>query len=235
MRLKAALALLALVLLGTAATFLPARQWLQEALTWTFAHREISALVYFALYVLATVCLVPGLLLTLAGGAIFGFAAAVALVSVSSVAAATAAFLLGRTLARDWVGRKIAAWPRFRAVDAALGERGLWIVLLTRLSPAFPYNLLNYAYGISAVRTREYVLGSWIGMLPATALYVYAGAATASLTRVAAGDVRPGAAHWALLSVGLAATIAVVVLVTSMARRELARGISQDRRASCHE
>lgn len=234
MRLKALLALVIFLLLAVAAVTLPAKTWLREALAWTGAHREVSALAYFAIYVLAAVCLVPGLLLTLAGGALFGLAGGTALVSVSSVAGATAAFLVGRVLARDWVGHRIVAWPKFRALDAALRERGLWIVLLTRLSPVFPFNLLNYAYGISAVRLRDYVLGSWIGMLPATVLYVYAGAAAADLTRAAAGELRTGAFGWGLLGLGLAATVAAVALVTRAARRQLEMSLSRERQATLH-
>lgn len=223
MRIRPAWALAVLALLAVAAPFLPAHEWLRTALGWTALHRKTSGLIYIALYVVATVCLVPGLLLTLAGGALFGFAAGTALVSASSVAGATAAFLVGRTLAREWVARRTAAWPRFRALDRALRARGFWIVLLTRLSPAFPFSLLNYMYGISQVRLRDYILGSWLGMLPATALYVYAGAAAASLTQAASGQGHLGASRWVLLGVGLAATAAVVVLVTRVARRQLDR------------
>lgn len=223
MRIRPAWALAVLALLAVAAAFLPANEWLRTALAWTALHRKISGLIYLALYVVATVCLVPGLLLTLAGGALFGFAAGTALVSAGSLAGATAAFLVGRTLAREWVARRTAAWPRFRALDRALRARGFWIVLLTRLSPAFPFNLLNYMYGISQVGLRDYILGSWLGMMPATALYVYAGAAAASLTKAASGHVQLGASRWVLLGVGLAATAAVVVLVTRVARRQLDR------------
>lgn len=227
MRVRPAWALAAvLVVLGLAAAFLPVNEWLREVLAWTSLHHRISGLIYLALYIVATVCLVPGLLITLAGGALFGFVAGTVLVSISSVAGATAAFLVGRTLAREWVARRTAAWPKFRALDRALQARGFWIVLLTRLSPAFPFNLLNYAYGISQVRLRDYVLGSWVGMLPATALYVYAGAAAASLTQAASGRVQVGASRWVLLGVGLVATAAVVVLVTRVARRQLDRELT---------
>jgi uncharacterized membrane protein YdjX (TVP38/TMEM64 family) len=176
--------------------------------------------------VLATVCLVPGLILTLAGGAIFGLPSGVALVSIGSVAGAIAAFFIGRTFAREWIGRRIAAWPRFRALDGALRERGFWIVLLTRMSPAFPFNLLNYAYGVTAVRPRDYIVGSWLGMFPATVLYVYAGSAAASLTQAVSGNVHTGTSGVALLCIGFAATIGVTVLVTRLARRRLDRELA---------
>ncbi|HEY0768059.1 MAG TPA: TVP38/TMEM64 family protein [Steroidobacteraceae bacterium] len=210
-----------LLLLVAAGLFLPVKEWLRAALTWTATHRESSWLAFIALYVLATVCLIPGLILTVAGGAIFGLARGVALVSAASVLGATAAFFIGRTVAREWIGRRIAAWPRFRALDGALAERGFWIVLLTRLSPLLPFNLLNYAYGVTAVRPRDYIVGSWVGMLPATVLYVYAGSAAASLAQAISGQVRTGTTGTVLLIVGFAATLAVTALVTHLARRQL--------------
>jgi len=226
MRLRALLGLILIVALAAAALLLPVKDWLHAALTWTAQHRETSWCAFIALYVVAAVCLVPGLILTLAAGAIFGVPDGIALVSVGSVAGATAAFFIGRTFAREWISRRIEAWPRFRALDRALRERGFWIVLLTRMSPAFPFNLLNYAYGVTAVRPRDYIIGSWVGMFPATVLYVYAGSAAASVSQAVAGRVHTGASGVVLLCLGLAATLAVTVLVTRLARRELDRELA---------
>jgi uncharacterized membrane protein YdjX (TVP38/TMEM64 family) len=217
------LAALALALL---AWLLPVAAWIRAALDWTAAHREVAWMAFIALYVVATVCFVPGLPLTLAAGAIFGVAAGTALVSVGSTVGATAAFFIGRTVARDWVGQRIAAWPRFRAVDRAVASRGFWVVLLMRLSPALPFFLLNYAFGITAVKAREYVLGSWLGMFPATLAYVYAGSVAANLGQALAGKVELGATGWVLLGLGLAATVTVTVLVTRLARDYLDREIA---------
>jgi uncharacterized membrane protein YdjX (TVP38/TMEM64 family) len=219
-----------LLLLGAAGWLLPVREWLGAALTWAAAHGEGSALLFLALYVLATVCLVPGLILTLAAGAIFGLARGVALVSAGSVLGASAAFFIGRTFAREWTQQRIAAWPRFRALDGALAERGFSIVLLTRLSPLFPFNLLNYAYGVTAVRARDYVVASWLGMLPATVLYVYAGSAATNLAQALSGRVRTGRTGTVLWIVGLAATVAVTALVTRLARRQLEHETPHERR-----
>ncbi len=204
---------------------LPVREWLGAALQWTAANPRIAAVAFVGIYVVATVALLPGLLLTIAAGALFGLAAGVALVSLASVLGATAAFFVGRTVARRWVSQQISAWPKFRALDSALGERGFLIVLLTRLSPLFPFNLLNYAYGVTAVKPRQYVLGSWIGMFPGTLLYVYAGSVAANLAQVLAGDVKTGAAGNVLLVVGLLATVAVTVVVTRVARGYLEREV----------
>ncbi|MBS0420969.1 MAG: TVP38/TMEM64 family protein [Proteobacteria bacterium] len=215
-----------LVLLAMIAILLPVREWLRWALTWTAGHREVAALAFIGLYVLATVGLVPGLILTLAAGALFGLWLGTLTVSAGSVLGATAAFVLGRTLARDWVRRRVEGWPRIHALDRALGTRGFWIVLLTRLSPVFPFNLLNYTYGITAVRPRDFIVASWLGMLPATIAYVYAGSVASSLAEALTGHAHVGSVRSLLLVVGLAATVAVAVLVTRLARRQLDRELA---------
>lgn len=227
MKRRAAAALTLLVLLGAATILLPVKDWLREALFWTDAHREVSWLAYIGLYAVATVCLVPGLFLTLGAGAIFGLSRGIVLASAGSVAGATAAFFVGRTFAREWISARIETWPKFRALDRALGARGFWIVLLTRLTPAFPFNLLNYAYGVSAVRPRDYILGSWIGMFPLTAVIAYAGSAAASLGEALSGGFQTGTSGWVLLGAGFAATLAVAILVTIIARRQLERELQK--------
>lgn len=221
------LALLA-VALALLAWRLPVGELLRAALDWTAANRGTAWIAFIGLYVLGTVCFLPGLPMTLAAGVIFGATTGTALVSVASTLGATAAFFIGRTFARDWVGHKIAAWPTFRAVDRAVALRGFWIVLLTRMSPAFPYFLLNYAYGLTAVKPRDYVLGSWLGMLPVTFAYVYAGSLAANLGQALAGKASIGPTGWVLLGFGLAATLAVTILVTRVARGLLQREVLQD-------
>lgn len=183
----------------------------------------LAALSFVLLYIAATVLFVPGLLVTMAAGALFGVMWGTALVSLASVCGASLAFLVGRYLARDWVARKLEKRDRFRAVDDAIARDGGTIVLLLRLSPLFPYNLLNYALGITRVRFRSYVLASWIGMLPGTVLYVYLGSVAGSLASLA---VDSGATRtpmqWLLFAVGLVATAVVTVLITRLARRSLA-------------
>jgi uncharacterized membrane protein YdjX (TVP38/TMEM64 family) len=219
-----AIALLVCVLLAW--WLLPVRDWLIQFLAWTEANPGGAWASFVLIYVLATVCFLPATPLTLAAGAIFGLGAGFALVSLSSTLGATAAFLVGRTLARDWVSARMVALPRFQALDRGLQTRGFWIVLLTRLSPVFPFFLLNYAYGVSAVRLRHYVPASWLGMMPGTLAYVYAGSLAADLAQIAAGDVAVGGGRPWLLGLGLLATIAVTVLVTRIAGRELQKEIA---------
>jgi uncharacterized membrane protein YdjX (TVP38/TMEM64 family) len=177
---------------------------------------------FVAGYVLATVAFVPGSLLTIAAGALFGLAGGIALTLLAATLGATAAFLVARHLARGAVERRLAGSPRFAAVDRAVAEDGLRTVFLLRLSPLFPFNLLNYGLGLTRVRLRDFVLAS-AGMLPGTALYVYYGTVARSLADLSAGGGRArGPAEYALLALGLAATAAIAVLVARRARHALA-------------
>lgn len=212
-----------LLLIASATVTALTGHWLQAAIAWTAARRASAWIPFVLLYVLAAVILLPEFLLTIAAGAIFGLVRGVLLVSIGSIVGATAAFFLGRTVARESVRRKVEQWPKFRALDRAIQREGFWIVFLTRLTPLIPYGLLNYAYGITGVRLIQYLPASWIGMLPGTLLYVYAGAAAANLGQVLGGHVSAGPKGKILLWVGLGATIIVVGIVTQLARRELTR------------
>jgi uncharacterized membrane protein YdjX (TVP38/TMEM64 family) len=222
---RALILAVAIIALLVGALVLPIKEWLGQLLAWIDAHRQIAWLAFIGCYIAACVLLLPGLILTIAAGALFGLVQGVLLVSVASVAGATAAFLVGRTFARDWARAKAQALPRFAALDRALEQKGFLIVLLTRLSPLFPFNLLNYAYGLTGVRLRDYVVASWIGMLPATVVYVYVGSAAANLAQVARGDVSAGRGGRTLFIIGLLATLAVAVLATRAARRALDRAL----------
>ncbi len=175
-------------------------------------------------YWLACVFLIPGSLLTLGAGVVFGVARGTVLVSVAATLGATAAFLVGRYLARDWVAAKVEANPKFKAIDEAVAKEGWKIVLLTRLSPAFPFNLLNYGFGLTRVSLRDYFFASWAGMLPGTALFVYAGSLAGDLAALGRGRSRTPA-EWALYGIGLAATLGVTWFATRLARRALAERV----------
>ena len=174
---------------------------------------------FVAMYVLAAVLFVPGSVLTLGAGAVFGVVWGSVYVSLGSTLGATGAFLVGRYLARGWVAKKIAGHAAFDAIDRAVADEGWKIVGLTRLSPVFPFALLNYAFGLTRVKLRDYVVASWIGMMPATVMYVYLG----SLARAGAAGEKKSPAKWALYGVGLLTAIAVTVFVTRIARRALAQ------------
>ena len=194
------------------------RALLREALAGLESLGAWGPVIFVLLYIVAAVLFVPGSALTLGAGALFGVGLGSVLVSAGATLGATAAFLVGRYLARDWVAKKIEGNAAFAALDRAVAADGWKIVGLTRLSPAFPFTLLNYAFGFTRVSLRDYVLASWIGMMPGTMMYVYLG----SLAR-AAGERSRTPDEWALYGVGLAATIVVTVFVTRLARAALAK------------
>lgn len=184
-------------------------------------------LAFVAGYALAVLAFVPGSLLTLAGGAVFGLAHGTVYVFVAALIGATLAFLVARHLARPWVERRIAADPRFAAIDRAIAAQGGRIVFLLRLSPLLPFNLLNYALGLTRVRLRDYVLAS-AGMLPGTLLYVYSGSLAGELTRTAGGARTRSTAEWGLLAAGLVATVVVTRIATRISRRALRNAAGED-------
>ncbi|HEX72269.1 MAG TPA: TVP38/TMEM64 family protein, partial [Candidatus Hydrogenedentes bacterium] len=160
-------------------------------------------------------------IISLGAGFLFGVVVGTIAVSLGSTLGACAAFLVGRTVARDWVSQKVRGNAKFAAVSDAVAREGFKVVLLTRLSPVFPFNLLNYAYGLTEVPFWKYALASWIGMLPGTILYVYIGSTIGSMAQLAAGDVQGGTAQTVLKWVGFVVTVAVTVLITRIARKAL--------------
>ena len=173
-------------------------------------------------YVAATLAFIPGSFLTLAAGAIFGLLEGTFYVFIAATLGATLAFLVARHAAREAIERRIAGDTRFAAIDRAVGADGRKIVFLLRLSPVFPFNLLNYALGLTRVRLVDYCVAS-IGMIPGTLLYVYAGKIIGDVAAVAGGAATErGPANWLLAGVGLVATLLVTIIVTRIARRALA-------------
>jgi uncharacterized membrane protein YdjX (TVP38/TMEM64 family) len=201
-----------------AARLLPVQEWLNSFETWVKGMGAAGMLLYAAVYVAAVLLFVPGIVLTLGAGFLFGLGWGIAVVSVASTIAAALAFLIARYLARGAVERLVRKNPKFAAIDRAIGKEGWKVVALLRLSPLVPFSLSNYLYGLTSVRFFPYVATSWVAMLPATVLYVYLGAAGRTI-----GEKAPRSPwEWVLLGAGLAATAALTVLLTRIAKRELA-------------
>ncbi|MBD3881625.1 TVP38/TMEM64 family protein [Phormidium tenue FACHB-886] len=204
-----------------AATLNP-QSLLHDSLAWIQDLGVLGIITFIGLYAIATVAFIPGSVLTLGAGVVFGVLQGSLYVLVGATLGATLAFLVGRYLARGWVSKQIAGNPRFRAIDEAVRRDGLKIVLLTRLSPIFPFTLLNYAFGVTNVAFKDYVLGC-LGMIPGTILYVYIGSLAGSLAAIGtANSPTNPALQWAVQIVGFIATVAVTVYITRIARKALA-------------
>jgi len=218
----AAIGLVVLVVLGRAAGgyIQPFAQWVDGLGFWGPA-------VFVLGYVIAVVAFVPASLLTLGAGAIFGIVHGVIYVFVAATIGSCLAFLVSRYLARSAVEKKLEGRSKFSAIDRAVEAEGLKIVFLLRLTPAVPFNLLNYALGLTRVRFADYGIAS-IGMLPGTLLYVYSGKLAGDVAAVA-GDpsVARGWGYYSVLALGLVATLAVTIVVTRSARRALAEATGE--------
>lgn len=200
---------------------------LKDTLTWIENLGSIGAIAFIGIYIMATVAFLPAFILTLGAGVLFGVWLGSIYVFIGATLGSIAAFLIGRYLARDWVAKKIAGNDKFKAIDRAVGKEGLKIVLLTRLSPAFPFNLLNYAFGVTGVSARDYIIGS-IGMIPGTIMFVYIGSLAGSLALIGT-DAQPPVnptLQWTIRIVGLIATVAVTVYVTRLAKQALAESVN---------
>nr|WP_317619181.1 TVP38/TMEM64 family protein [Laspinema sp. D3c] len=192
-----------------------------NTLAWIEGLGVVGGIAFIGIYIAATVAFLPGSILTLGAGVVFGVVLGSVYVLIGATLGAIAAFLVGRYLARGWINQKIEGNQKFGAIDKAVAREGLKIVLLTRLSPIFPFNLLNYAFGITGVSLKDYALGS-IGMIPGTVMYVYIGSLAGDLARIGTENQPTNATlQWVIRILGLLATVAVTLYVTRIARQAL--------------
>jgi pyruvate/2-oxoglutarate dehydrogenase complex dihydrolipoamide dehydrogenase (E3) component/uncharacterized membrane protein YdjX (TVP38/TMEM64 family) len=215
------IAIIALILItGVGFLLLPFRQWFAALEIYVERLGILGPIVVGLAYVVTTVLFIPGSALTIGAGSLFGLRTGFLVVLVGANLGALCAFWLSRTFLREKVARWAKANPKFNSLDRAIGRQGFKMIFLLRLSPAFPFTLLNYLLGLTAVSTAAYVAANLIGMLPGMFLYVYIGAAARdAITGSTAGSV--SIFQQALKYVGLLATLAVVVIVTRIARRAI--------------
>lgn len=192
--------------------------WVQGLGVW-------GPLVFIVGYAVATVAFLPGSILTLAAGVVFGLGTGTAVAFTGALLGATGSFVVARYVAREAIERKLEDRPRFRAIDRAVGRDGWKFVALLRLSPVLPFNLLNYALGLTKVPLVHYVLAS-LAMLPGTLLYVYYGTLIGDLAALAGGaEIERGAEGWIFLGLGLVATLIASVLLARKARKAVAEEV----------
>jgi uncharacterized membrane protein YdjX (TVP38/TMEM64 family) len=225
-RWKVAVAAALVIALVAAGALLPVADWATALVDRARGAGPAGVAAFAAVYLIAPLLLLPASVLTLGAGFLFGPLWGIVFASPVSVGAASLAFLLGRTLARRSVERRVEGDARFAAVDRAVGEDGFKIVFLLRLSPVVPFNLLNYALGLTRIRFSTYLAASFLGMLPGTFLYVSLGSAAKSAAQLAGGHrgSETEIAFW----LGIAATIAAVLVVARVARSALHRALREE-------
>lgn len=200
------------------------QELLRTSLIWVESLGSWGVAAFIVIYNLATILFIPGTLLTMSGGVLFGVVWGSVYVAIAATLGATWAFLIGRYLCRDVICRMIQGNAKFKAIDKAVAKEGFKIVLLTRLSPVLPFNLLNYAFGVTQVSLRDYILGS-LGMIPGTVMYVYLGSLVGDLAMLGKPDrsTSPEAQiiQWVIRGVGLMATVAVTIYLARLAKKAL--------------
>lgn len=221
LRPKVLIGIIAIAAIAVAAKCFGSEVLLRNALAWIASLGPLAPIAFIGVYVIAAVLFVPGAILTISGGFLFGLAYGTIYVSVGATLGATCAFLIGRYAARDWIARNLAGNAKFNAIDQAVAREGWKIVGLARLSPMFPFNLLNYAFGLTDIPLRDYFLASWVGMIPGIIMYVYIGTLAGDLARIGSGPAIRTPGRWAFEIIGFGATIAVTLYVTRIARNAL--------------
>lgn len=203
------------------ANVLPFLRWMVDFIQWAKGMGPTGGVLYAIFYVLGTALFFPGLPLTLGAGFLYGAVIGTLVVSPASVAGATLAFLIARYVARGWVKRRLTKYPLAAAIDRAIEKNGFKTVILLRLQPVLPFNILNYALGLTSIRLRDYILASWIGMFPATVLYVYLGSVMNNISDLLRGRPNSGMAGRLLLWGGLAAIVILVWWLGRIAKKAL--------------
>ncbi|BCX08164.1 MAG: hypothetical protein KatS3mg066_2023 [Fischerella sp.] len=200
------------------------QELLRTSLIWVESLGSWGVAAFIVIYNVATILFIPGTLLTMSGGVLFGVVWGSVYVAIAATLGATWAFLIGRYLCRDVVCRMIQGNAKFKAIDKAVAQEGFKIVLLTRLSPVLPFNLLNYAFGVTQVSLRDYILGS-LGMIPGTVMYVYLGSLVGDLAMLGKPDQSSSPEtqiiQWVIRGVGLMATVAVTIYLARLAKKAL--------------
>lgn len=212
--------------LVAALSVFPLANWVATLVDWGRENPVAGAGVYILFVGLATVLFLPGSVAMMIGGFLFGFLPGTLFAAIAIPLGAQCAFEFGRWVARPWVQKKMADNQRMLAIEAALREQSFLIVVLTRLSLIIPFNVLNYAYGATAVRASTHFFATAVGMLPAVALYVYLGTLARDLGQILSGEGTPGDIGYLILAAGIAAIAAATWVIHRTASRALAKHLS---------
>jgi uncharacterized membrane protein YdjX (TVP38/TMEM64 family) len=198
-------------------------EWMTRGLDWVGQSGWLGWLGFIVIYTLTCVFFLPGSVLTVGAGAIYGFWGGALLVSISNLVGAVVNFLTSRYLLRGWLNRKFAHNKKFHILDQAIATEGWRIILLSRISPVVPHSIVSYACGLTKLSLAKFSLASWIGFVPISAAYSYAGAFLGKFARARAG-LPHGAESWetwTFYGAGLVVTVIVTIWSTRIASRAL--------------
>ena len=197
------------------------QQQLVNLLEWIRELGIIAPIVFIIAYIIITVAFLPASVVTLGAGAVFGVLEGSIYVFIGAMLGATAAFLIGRFVARDWIAKKVENNKFFKSLDKAIADEGRKLVFLIRLSPAFPFNLLNYALGLTKVSLPDYVLGT-TGIIPGTIMYVYLGSLVEDVATLGTGDAPSNPIiTWVIRILIFVTIVAISLYIAKIAKKAL--------------
>ena len=216
---KPATIALVIVVAWTASRFIPIFDWWPHLMAWIDSLGSLGPVAFILLHVVGTILFVPAIVFGMGAAFIYGFWQGFVITLISTTISAMAAFFIARYMARGWVARRIAARPKYAAIDNAVGRQGWKIVLLTRLSPGFPFTLLNYALGVTQVSATAFLTATAVGMAPRTLVHVYAGVFGSSLATFGVDGVGPDAVRILTVTVGIIVTILATVYISRLVQK----------------
>jgi len=185
--------------------------WLTETLEWIRGAGFIGYVWFIVLYVILCALFLPGSILTLGAGAVYGWPLGTLLVAIGSALAASINFFLSRYLARGWIERRLESRPRFRSLAHKVAEKGWPLIMLSRLSPVFPHSIISYAAGLTRINYFTFFGASFLGFLPLSAAYSYAGDVIGQVTLLRSHSMMDDPASAAIWIAGLVMTFAVTI------------------------
>ncbi|CAL1362005.1 unnamed protein product [Linum trigynum] len=213
----------------TAFSSLPIEKKLKDLLVWIKEDLgPWGPLVLVLVYIPLTVLAVPASVLTLGGGYLFGLPVGFIADSIGATLGATAAFLVGRTVGRPYIISKLKNYPKFQAVTIAVERSGFKIVLLLRLVPLLPFNMLNYLLSVTPVRVGDFVLASMLGVMPITFALVYVGTTLNDLSAITHGWAEASKMRWIFMVLGLAISGVLFFLIGRIAKAALEKALSEN-------
>ncbi len=218
---------LLLICVVVVAWLAPLGAWFTQAAAWLAMNPISGSLLFVLAFVLGSVLMVPGSVLMMSAGLIFGWPAGSVLALLGTAGGALAACIVSRGLLKERLAEKFADNDRVRAIDSAIETKGFLIVVLTRLSLIIPYNVLNYMYGLTRVRLPTLTIATGVGMVPAVLLYVYLGSLARNADELLAGDVDTGVAGKVLLIGGLVCIVAAMLVIHRTATKILREELDQ--------
>jgi uncharacterized membrane protein YdjX (TVP38/TMEM64 family) len=203
------------------AIYLPFQTWLVDLFGWSQLNPNLALLAFSGLIVLGMVLMFPVSIQSMAAGFIFGLNKGFAVMCLGGLIGFTAAFLVGRSLARPWIEKWAGRRPEIAAIDKAIKQKGLVVVILARLSQILPYNLLNYSFGLTSVSLRDYVVGSAVGMLPGIFMFVFLGTTATDIAAIMSGKTELGDFDLWIGAFGVLVLAMAVTVITRVAQKAL--------------